>query len=136
MYFRISTGQLNVESMSDVVICRLLRTPVGRKGEVPAHATAQMASQTLRGLSQRCNLCQSDAHDVEDRMNPNGSTISLRHPLGVITGAQRLTHCRLPKAHRRKGQFLLHTMSVGGAQGVTAVFETNKLNPGKPIPWL
>jgi acetyl-CoA C-acetyltransferase len=59
-------------------------------------------------------------HDP-DKLNVNGSGISLGHPIGA-TGARMLT-TGLRELRRRHGRYLLETMCVGGGQGVAAVFE-------------
>src|SRR5215469_2878560 len=56
-----------------------------------------------------------------DKLNVNGSGISLGHPIGA-TGARMLT-TGLHELRRRHGRYLLETMCVGGGQGVAAVFE-------------
>jgi acetyl-CoA C-acetyltransferase len=56
-----------------------------------------------------------------DKLNVNGSGISLGHPIGA-TGARMLA-TGLRELRRRKGRYLLETMCVGGGQGVAAVFE-------------
>jgi acetyl-CoA C-acetyltransferase len=56
-----------------------------------------------------------------DRLNVNGSGISLGHPIGA-TGARVLT-TGLHELRRRGGRYLLETMCVGGGQGVAALFE-------------
>lgn len=58
---------------------------------------------------------------LDDRLNPNGSGISLGHPVGA-TGARvlaTLTH----EMRRREARFGLETMCIGGGQGLAAVFE-------------
>jgi len=57
----------------------------------------------------------------DERLNPNGSGISLGHPLGA-TGA-RILATLAHELHRRKGRFALETMCIGGGQGLAAVFE-------------
>jgi acetyl-CoA C-acetyltransferase len=57
----------------------------------------------------------------EDKLNVNGSGISLGHPIGA-TGARMLA-TGLRELRRRQGRYLLETMCVGGGQGVAAVFE-------------
>jgi len=59
-------------------------------------------------------------HD-EDRLNVNGSGISLGHPIAA-TGARIMTTL-LHELHRRKGRYGLETMCIGGGQGLAAVFE-------------
>ena len=56
-----------------------------------------------------------------DKLNVNGSGISLGHPIGA-TGA-RILATGLRELRRRDGRYLLETMCVGGGQGVAAVFE-------------
>ena len=56
-----------------------------------------------------------------DKLNVNGSGISLGHPIAA-TGARILTTL-LYEMERREAQFGLETMCVGGGQGVAAVFE-------------
>ncbi len=56
-----------------------------------------------------------------DRLNVNGSGISLGHPIGA-TGVRILTSM-LNELQRRKGRYALETMCVGGGQGIAAVFE-------------
>ena len=59
--------------------------------------------------------------EVQDRLNVNGSGISLGHPVGA-TGARILT-TMLHELRRRRGRYALETMCVGGGQGVAALFE-------------
>ena len=56
-----------------------------------------------------------------DRLNPNGSGISLGHPVGA-TGA-RILATLAQELHRREGRYALETMCIGGGQGLAAVFE-------------
>ena len=58
--------------------------------------------------------------DVEDRLNVNGSGISLGHPIGA-TGARILT-TMLHELRRRGGRLALETMCIGGGQGIAAIF--------------
>ena len=58
---------------------------------------------------------------LDDRLNPNGSGISLGHPIGA-TGA-RILATAAHEAHRRETRFVLETMCIGGGQGLAAVFE-------------
>jgi acetyl-CoA C-acetyltransferase len=57
----------------------------------------------------------------EDRTNPNGSGVSLGHPIGA-TGAI-LTVKALYELKRTGGRRALVTMCIGGGQGIAAVFE-------------
>ena len=56
-----------------------------------------------------------------DRLNVNGSGISLGHPIGA-TGV-RILATLMHELQRRKGRYGLETMCVGGGQGVAAIFE-------------
>ena len=56
-----------------------------------------------------------------DRLNPNGSGISLGHPVGA-TGA-RILATLAHELRRREGRYALETMCIGGGQGLAAVFE-------------
>jgi acetyl-CoA C-acetyltransferase len=56
-----------------------------------------------------------------ERMNVNGSGISLGHPLGA-TGVRILATMRR-ELDRRKSRYGPETMCIGGGQGLAAVFE-------------
>jgi len=58
---------------------------------------------------------------TDDRLNPNGSGISLGHPVGA-TGA-RILATMAHELHRRQGRYAVETMCIGGGQGLAAVFE-------------
>jgi acetyl-CoA C-acetyltransferase len=73
------------------------------------------AAQVLAVLDE-WNLAGDD-----ERLNVNGSGISLGHPLGA-TGA-RILATLLRELRRRGGSYGLETMCIGGGQGLAAVFE-------------
>lgn len=56
-----------------------------------------------------------------ERINVNGSGISLGHPVGA-TGV-RILATMLRELDRRKARYGLETMCIGGGQGLAAVFE-------------
>jgi acetyl-CoA C-acetyltransferase len=56
-----------------------------------------------------------------ERLNVNGSGISLGHPVGA-TGV-RILATMLRELDRREGRYALETMCIGGGQGLSAVFE-------------
>ena len=60
-------------------------------------------------------------HDELERVNVNGSGISLGHPVGATGG--RILATLLRELRRRGGRYGLETMCIGGGQGVAAVFE-------------
>lgn len=55
------------------------------------------------------------------RLNPNGSGISLGHPVGA-TGAIISTKA-IHELHRIGGRYALVTLCIGGGQGIAAIFE-------------
>jgi acetyl-CoA C-acetyltransferase len=59
--------------------------------------------------------------DDRDRLNVNGSGISLGHPIGATGG--RILANLLRELQRRDARFGLETMCIGGGQGLAAVFE-------------
>jgi acetyl-CoA C-acetyltransferase len=61
------------------------------------------------------------ADDLE-RVNVNGSGISLGHPIGATGG--RILANLLRELRRRGARYGIETMCIGGGQGLAAVFET------------
>ncbi len=57
----------------------------------------------------------------DDKTNPNGSGISLGHPIGA-TGCL-ITVKALYELQRTGGRYALVTMCIGGGQGIAAIFE-------------
>ncbi|MET0778549.1 MAG: acetyl-CoA C-acyltransferase family protein [Pseudomonas mandelii] len=55
------------------------------------------------------------------KVNPNGSGISLGHPVGA-TGAM-ITTKAIHELQRINGRYALVTMCIGGGQGIAAIFE-------------
>jgi acetyl-CoA C-acetyltransferase len=53
-------------------------------------------------------------------VNPNGSGISLGHPVGATGG--RILATLLREMQRRDARYGLATMCIGGGQGIAAVF--------------
>lgn len=64
---------------------------------------------------------KGDDADFRERMNVNGSGISLGHPIGATGG--RILATMLHELHRCGGRYALETMCIGGGQGIAAVFE-------------
>jgi acetyl-CoA C-acetyltransferase len=69
-------------------------------------------------------LAEWKVDPLDDRLNPNGSGISLGHPIGA-TGARILATAAY-EARRRDARYMLETMCIGGGQGLAAVFEVTK----------
>jgi acetyl-CoA C-acetyltransferase len=59
--------------------------------------------------------------DDRERLNVNGSGISLGHPIGA-TGC-RILATLLWELRRRGGRYGLETLCIGGGQGIAAIFE-------------
>jgi len=70
--------------------------------------------------AQACAVSQELGFDPA-KVNPNGSGISLGHPIGA-TGAL-ITVKALYELHRIGGRYALVTMCIGGGQGIAAIFE-------------
>ena len=100
-------------------------------GPVPAtQAALKKAGLTVNDLdvieaneafaAQACAVTRDLGLDPA-KVNPNGSGISLGHPIGA-TGAV-ITVKALYELERMKGRYALVTMCIGGGQGIAAIFE-------------
>jgi acetyl-CoA C-acetyltransferase len=100
-------------------------------GPVPATQIAlQRAGLSIRDLdvieaneafaAQACAVTQELGLDPA-KVNPNGSGISLGHPIGA-TGAL-ITVKALHELQRVGGRYALVTMCIGGGQGIATIFE-------------
>src|SRR5690606_8616073 len=70
------------------------------------------------------------------KVNPNGSGISLGHPIGA-TGAL-ITVKALHELRRVQGRHALVTMCIGGGQGIAAIFErlsVARTRPARQPAW-
>jgi acetyl-CoA C-acetyltransferase len=74
------------------------------------------AAQVL-GVTREWKLVAADF----ERLNVNGSGISLGHPVGATGG--RILATLLHELERRQARLGLMTMCIGGGQGIAAVFE-------------
>jgi acetyl-CoA C-acetyltransferase len=70
--------------------------------------------------AQACAVTQELGLDPA-KVNPNGSGISLGHPVGA-TGAI-ITTKAIYELQRTGGRYALVTMCIGGGQGIAAIFE-------------
>ena len=77
-----------------------------------AFAVQALADARLSGLSEK---------DMEEKVNVNGSGISLGHPVGA-TGTMRLTTL-LHEMQRRNARYGLETICGGGGQGISMIVE-------------
>jgi acetyl-CoA C-acetyltransferase len=103
-------------------------------GPVPAtQAALKKAGLTVNDLdvieaneafaAQACAVAQDLGLDPA-KVNPNGSGISLGHPIGA-TGAL-ITVKALYELERINGRYALVTMCIGGGQGIAAIFERER----------
>ncbi|MFZ5522356.1 MAG: acetyl-CoA C-acyltransferase family protein [Pseudomonadota bacterium] len=100
-------------------------------GPVPAtRAVLQRAGLTVDQLdviesneafaAQACAVAKELGFDPE-KVNPNGSGISLGHPVGA-TGAILMVKA-IAELHRIQGRYALCTMCIGGGQGIAMIIE-------------
>lgn len=100
-------------------------------GPVPASQLAlQRAGLTINDMdlieaneafaAQACAVSRDLGLDPA-KVNPNGSGISLGHPIGA-TGAL-ITVKAVHELQRTQGRYALVTMCIGGGQGIAAIFE-------------
>ena len=130
-------AELRLEPMGWLVGWAAAGCEPSRMGIGPVPATRKLFART--GLSlERMGLielneafaCQvlacvkgwgSSMDEMEERLNVNGSGISLGHPVGA-TGVRILTTL-MHEMKRRGARYGLETMCIGGGQGIAAVFE-------------
>ena len=65
--------------------------------------------------------CARDLDLDPERVNPNGSGISLGHPIGA-TGAILMVKA-MYELQRTQGRYALISMCIGGGQGIAAIIE-------------
>lgn len=119
--------------MRDAVICKPVRTPIGRFG-AGSLSLIPVVDTVTRHLVGPVGLDDGPVDDVIPghcyangespaigRLNVNGSGISLGHPVGA-TGT-RLLAAGSRKLARRNGRYLLVNMRIGGEHGPAAVIE-------------
>ena len=142
----INDGAAAVMLASEAAVRRLNLTPLARLvgyahagvepelmgiGPVPAtRAVLQRTGLKVGDLdvieaneafaAQACAVAQALDFDPI-KLNPNGSGISLGHPVGA-TGAIIVVKA-IHELHRSGGRYALATMCIGGGQGIAAVFE-------------
>jgi acetyl-CoA C-acetyltransferase len=127
-------AELNLEPMGWFVAWAAAGCDPSRMGIGPVPAVARLFART--GLSwddidlvelneafapQVLAVLKGWGWDERDRLNVNGSGISLGHPIGATGG--RILANLLRELKRRDGKLGLETMCIGGGQGLAAVFE-------------
>jgi acetyl-CoA C-acetyltransferase len=127
----------------EFVILSAVRAPIGKFGgalkDVPP---TELAANVVRESVKRSGLPSSDIGNLvfgnvfaaqvlavrkelglpPEKTNPNGSGISLGHPLGA-TGAI-VTVKAIHELHRIGGKYALVTMCIGGGQGIAAILQS------------
>ncbi len=81
-----------------------------------------MSSRPTKHSRRRYSLFERELDLPPEKTNPNGSGISLGHPLGA-TGAI-VTVKAIHELHRIGGKYALVTMCIGGGQGIAAIFQS------------
>ena len=127
-------AELNLEPMGWFVSWAAAGCEPSRMGIGPVPAVERLFART--GMSwddidlvelneafapQVLAVLQGWGWDERDRLNVNGSGISLGHPIGATGG--RILANLLRELKRRDGRYGLETMCIGGGQGIAAVFE-------------
>ena len=127
-------AELNLEPMGWFVAWAAAGCDPSRMGIGPVPAVARLFART--GLSwddidlvelneafapQVLAVLKGWGWDEQDRLNVNGSGISLGHPIGATGG--RILANLLREMQRRDVKYGLETMCIGGGQGLAAVFE-------------
>jgi acetyl-CoA C-acetyltransferase len=92
----------------------LQRTKIGWKDIDLVELNEAFAAQVL-------GVLKGWGWDDREKLNVNGSGISLGHPIGA-TGVRIMTTL-LHEMKRRRVRLGLETMCVGGGQGVAAIFQ-------------
>jgi len=127
-------AELNLEPMGWFVSWAAAGCDPSRMGIGPVPAVARLFARTGMSwndidlvelneafASQVLAVLEGWGWDERDRLNVNGSGISLGHPIGATGG--RILANLLRELHRRGGRYGLETMCIGGGQGIAAVFE-------------
>ena len=127
-------AELNLDPMGWFVSWAAAGCEPSRMGIGPVPAVARLFERT--GMSwddidlvelneafapQVLSVLKGWGWDDRDRLNVNGSGISLGHPIGATGG--RILANLLRELQRRDGKYGLETMCIGGGQGIAAIFE-------------
>jgi acetyl-CoA C-acetyltransferase len=123
----------NASGLNDGAAALVLATAEAAKGLGPipasrkALASAGLTAQDLDVIesneafaAQACAVARALELDPK-KVNPNGSGISLGHPVGA-TGAILVTKA-VYELERIKGRYALVTMCIGGGQGIAVILE-------------
>jgi acetyl-CoA C-acetyltransferase len=129
-------AQLGLRPLARLVSWAVAGVAPSRMGIGPVPSTAKALKQAGLSLSQIDLIELNEAFAAQvlactrewqfslsdfERMNVNGSGISLGHPVGATGG--RILATLLPEMERRGARYGLETMCIGGGQGISAIFE-------------
>ncbi|HEY1928247.1 MAG TPA: acetyl-CoA C-acetyltransferase [Caulobacteraceae bacterium] len=127
-------AELNLEPMGWMVGWAAAGCDPSRMGIGPVPAVERLFARTKMGWDdiglvelneafapQVLAVLKGWGWDDRDRLNVNGSGISLGHPIGATGG--RILANLLREMKRRDVKYGLETMCIGGGQGIAAVFE-------------
>jgi acetyl-CoA C-acetyltransferase len=128
-------AELGLEPIAKLVGWAVAGVPPRTMGIGPVPATAKAMARAGLSLEQMdlielneafaaqalAVLREWDLPDGLERVNVNGSGISLGHPIGATGG--RILATLLRELRRRDGRYGLETMCIGGGQGLAAIFE-------------
>jgi acetyl-CoA C-acetyltransferase len=129
-------AELGLEPAAKLVSWAVAGVPPKTMGIGPVPATAKAMARAGLSLEQMdlielneafaaqalAVLREWDLPDGLERVNVNGSGISLGHPIGATGG--RILATLLRELNRRGGRYGLETMCIGGGQGLAAIFES------------
>jgi len=128
-------AELGLEPIAKLVSWAAAGVPPRTMGIGPVPASAKALSRAGLSLGQMDLIELNEAFAAQalavlrewalpdglQRVNVNGSGISLGHPIGATGG--RILATLLRELHRRDGRYGLETMCIGGGQGLAAIFE-------------
>jgi acetyl-CoA C-acetyltransferase len=128
-------SELGLTPMARLVGWSAAGVPPRTMGIGPVPATRRVMERTGLGFEQMDLIELNEAFaaqalavlrewklpDELERVNVNGSGISLGHPIGATGG--RILATLLRELDRRGGRYGLETMCIGGGQGLAAIFE-------------
>ncbi|MEU6812953.1 acetyl-CoA C-acetyltransferase [Streptomyces sp. NPDC046831] len=133
---RATAERLGLKPLVRLVSCARAGVPAETMGTGPVPATRaaleraglSLADMDLIELNEAfaaqvlaCTRTLGLTEEDHERINVNGSGISLGHPVGA-TGT-RILATLTREMHRRQARYGLETMCIGGGQGLAAVFE-------------
>jgi len=127
-------AELKLDPMAWFVSWAVAGCEPSRMGIGPVPAVAKLFARTGLGFDDMDLVELNEAFAAQvlgvlkgwgwadmERLNVNGSGISLGHPIGATGG--RILATMLNELERRKGRYALETMCIGGGQGIAAIFE-------------